>query len=88
MFRQGVPWHKWSRIAPKRSRLELEAKPFDKHGSSIDAAQRGSRQICGCPLKQQVREISGVTGNAPSADHPVRLVRGRSEERKDGKADA
>jgi hypothetical protein len=28
-------------IAPKWPRLKLEAKPFDEHGSSIDAAQRG-----------------------------------------------
>jgi hypothetical protein len=50
MFRRGIPWYKWSRIAPKRPRLELEAKPFDKHGSSIDAAQSGSRQVCGCRM--------------------------------------
>ena len=26
----ALPWYKWSRIAPKRPRLELEAKAFDK----------------------------------------------------------
>ena len=41
MFGPGIPCYKWSRIAPKRPRLELEVKPFNKHGSSIDAAQSG-----------------------------------------------